>query len=90
MKKNIIIAVLALISVASLSWNYMQPVRAKSDPVISYTDTDNIGAFIIQEINEGRSTGCYEIVPPSTIPPNAPENPVYDLKITYEREGTCP
>jgi hypothetical protein len=92
MKKNIIIALLALISAASLSWNYLQPVRAMPSPVVSYTDTDNIGAFIVQEANEGRAFGCYETVPPSTIPPNAPPDPpvFYDLKVTYDREAACP
>jgi hypothetical protein len=91
MKKNIIIAVLALISAASLSWNYLQPVRAMPDPVVSYTDTDNIGAFIVQEANDGRGFGCYEILPPSEIPPNAPPDPpvFYDLKVTYDRGTTC-
>lgn len=91
MKKNIVIAVLALISAASLSWNYLQPVRANADPVVSYTDTDHIQEFLIQEINEGRSFGCFEVVPPSTSPPNAPPDPpiFYDLKITHERGFTC-
>lgn len=89
MKKNIIIAVLALISAASLSWNYLQTVRATTDPIVSYTDTDHIQEFILQEINEGRDFGCYQVVPPSSIPPYPPENPVYDLKVTYERGFTC-
>lgn len=91
MKKNMIIAVLSLISAASLSWNYLQPVRAKAPPVVSYTDTDHIGEFIVQEINEGRSFGCFEMVPPSTSPPNAPEEPptFYELKVTHERGFTC-
>jgi hypothetical protein len=91
MKKNIIIAVFALISAASMSWNYLQPVRATADPLVSYTDTDNIGAFVLQERDEGRDFGCYQILPPTTSPPTPPEHPVYDVKVTYDRGGVgCP